>query len=70
MPRGQFWGLRCAVRLTPTDIDFTKTENWERFVSGMTIICKSNNRITITIPNRNFAKEGDEFTVLKGNDNY
>lgn len=70
MPRGQFWGLRCAVRLTPTDIDFTKTENWERFVSGMTIICKSKNRITITIPNKNFAKEGDEFTVLKGNDNY
>lgn len=70
MPRGQFWGLRCATRLTPTDIDFTKTENWKTFVSGMTIICKSNNRITITIPNKNFAKEGDEFTVLKGNDNY
>ena len=36
----------------------------------MTIICKSNERITITLPNKDFSKEGDEFTVLKGNDDY
>lgn len=70
MVRGQFWGLRCATRTTTADIDFTNAEKWTEFVSGMTIICKSNNRITITLPNKDFAKEGDEFTVLKGNDKY
>lgn len=70
MIRGQFWGLRCATRTTTTDIDFRNPEEWTKFVSGMTIICKSNNRITITLPNKDFAKAGDEFTVLKGNDDY
>lgn len=70
MPRGQFWGLRCATRRTTTDIDFTNLSEWQAFVSGMTIICTGSSRITITIPNVDFAKEGDEFTVLKGNDNY
>jgi hypothetical protein len=36
----------------------------------MTIICKSNERINIALPNKDFSKEGDEFTVLKGNDDY
>ena len=70
MIRGQFWGLRCATITTTTDINFRNPEEWTRFVSGMTIICKSNNRITITLPNKDFAKAGDEFTVLKGNDDY
>lgn len=70
MPRGQFWGLRCATRRTTTNIDFTNIADWKTFVSGMTIICTGSSRITITIPNVDFAKEGDEFTVLKGNDNY
>ena len=70
MPRGQFWGLRCNTRHTTTDIDFRNIADWKTFVSGMTIICTGTNRITITIPNKDFAKEGDEFTVLKGNDDY
>ena len=70
MPRGQFWGLRCATRRTTTDIDFRNTADWKTFVSGMTIICTGSNKITITLPNKDFAKEGDEFTVLKGNDDY
>lgn len=70
MPRGQFWGLRCNTRYTTTDIDFRNIAYWKTFVSGMTIICTGTNRITITIPNKDFAKEGDEFTVLKGNDDY
>lgn len=70
MPRGQFWGLRCNTRRTTTDIDFRNIADWKTFVSGMTIICTGSSRITITIPNVDFAKEGDEFTVLKGNDNY
>lgn len=70
MIRGQFWGLRCATRTTMADINFRNPEEWTNFVSGMTIICKSNNRITITLPNKDFAKAGDEFTVLKGNDDY
>lgn len=70
MPRGQFWGLRCNTRRTTTNIDFRNIEYWKTFVSGMTIICTGTNRITITIPNKDFAKEGDEFTVLKGNDDY
>lgn len=70
MPRGQFWGLRCNTRHTTTNIDFRNIADWKTFVSGMTIICTGTNRITITIPNKDFAKEGDEFTVLKGNDDY
>ena len=70
MIRGQFWGLRCATRTTTDDINFRNTEEWTDFVSGMTIICKSTKRVTITLPDKNFAKEGDEFTILKGNDNY
>ena len=70
MPRGQFWGLRCNTRHTTTDIDFRNIADWKTFISGMTIICTGTNRITITIPNKDFAKEGDEFTVLKGNDDY
>ena len=70
MVRGQFWGLRCTTRTTTDDINFRTPEEWENFVSGMTIICKSTKRVTITLPDKNFAKEGDEFTILKGNDNY
>lgn len=70
MPRGQFWGLRCATRRTTTNIDFRNTADWETFVSGMTVICTGSSEITITLPNKDFAKEGDEFTVLKGNDDY
>lgn len=70
MPRGQFWGLRCNTRRTTTNIDFGNIADWKTFISGMTIICTGTNRITITIPNKDFAKEGDEFTVLKGNDDY
>ena len=70
MPRGQFWGLRCATRRTTTNIDFRNIADWETFVSGMTIICTGTSKITITLPNADFAKEGDEFTVLKGNDDY
>lgn len=70
MPRGQFWGLRCATRHTTTNIDFRNIADWKTFVSGMTIICTGSSEITITLPNKDFAKEGDEFTVLKGNDDY
>lgn len=70
MPRGQFWGLRCATRHTTTNIDFRNIADWKTFVSGMTIICTGTSKITITLPNADFAKEGDEFTVLKGNDDY
>lgn len=70
MPRGQFWGLRCTTRHTTTNIDFRNIADWKTFVSGMTIICTGTSKITITIPNKDFAKEGDEFTVLKGNDDY
>lgn len=70
MPRGQFWGLRCATRHTTTNIDFRNIDDWETFVSGMTVICTGSSEITITLPNKDFAKEGDEFTVLKGNDDY
>lgn len=70
MPRGQFWGLRCTVRKTEVDLDLANLENWAKFVSGMTVICTSTKKITITLPNKDFAKEGDEFTVLKGNDDY
>lgn len=70
MVRGQFWGLRCATRTTTADINFRTPEEWLNFVSGMTILCKSTKKITITLPDKNFAKEGDEFTILKGNDNY